>query len=156
MIFLARSGPLREKNISIVLSFQHKRGKPCGKNRNSYSNSANFNAMVRFALFLCIPSRLRFVLSRLEISCSGDAAFTHFRFRFPAWRNISELLVPLRRAFQMNLNGLLRIVDVVPVPVWFPSVRNDLNFHSSHRRIGYVSGSILVGLHLYFKFFVFY
>jgi hypothetical protein len=41
------------KNISTVLSFAHKSGKPCGKRRKISINPPNFNAMMRFAPFLC-------------------------------------------------------------------------------------------------------
>jgi hypothetical protein len=45
----------QQKNISLVLSFAHKSGKPCGKNRKFATNSPAFNAMTRFAPFLCNP-----------------------------------------------------------------------------------------------------
>jgi hypothetical protein len=47
------SGPRARKNISGALSFAHKSGKACGKNRKSTTNPPNFNAMMRFAPFLC-------------------------------------------------------------------------------------------------------
>jgi hypothetical protein len=36
-----------------MLSFAHKSGKPCGKERKSEGKPLNFNAMMRFALFWC-------------------------------------------------------------------------------------------------------
>jgi hypothetical protein len=51
--YLHDSGPRARKNISLALSFAHKSGKACGKNRKSTTNPPNFNAMMRFAPFLC-------------------------------------------------------------------------------------------------------
>jgi hypothetical protein len=53
LAYVHDSGPRARKNISGALSFAHKSGKACGKNRKSTTNPPNFNAMMRFAPFLC-------------------------------------------------------------------------------------------------------
>jgi hypothetical protein len=47
--------PCATQNISPVLTFPHKSGKPCGNRWISPANLPNFNAMMRFAPFLCNP-----------------------------------------------------------------------------------------------------
>jgi hypothetical protein len=55
----------------------------------------------------------------------------------------------------MNLDDLLGVRDVVPVPVSLPAFGNNLNEDASCRRFGNVGDALQVGLDVYFGFFVF-
>ena len=64
--------------------------------------------------------------------------------------------IPLRRSVEVNFYRLLCVRDVVPSPEGFPSFRHNLYQHSSKRRVGYVSDSFAVGLHIKFVLLVFH
>ena len=55
----------------------------------------------------------------------------------------------------MNLDDLLGIGDVVPVPVGFPAFRDNLNEDASCRRLWNMGDALHVGLDVDFGLFVF-
>ncbi len=63
--------------------------------------------------------------------------------------------VPLRRSFEMDLDGLLGIGDVKPPPVIMPAFGNHLNEDAAHGRVRNVRHSVAVCLHIEFQLLVF-
>ena len=112
------------KNISLALSFAHKSGKACGKNRKSSSNPPTFNAMVRFAPFLCNGISWRGLFDGLPEK-SVRIRFARNPFARGFFSRYSS--VPLRRTLEMYFNHLLGFGDVVPVTVGLPSIRDHLH-----------------------------
>jgi len=55
----------------------------------------------------------------------------------------------------MNLDDLLGIGDVVPVPVGLPAFRDNLNENTSRRRLGNMGNTLHVGLDVEFRLFIF-
>jgi len=54
----------------------------------------------------------------------------------------------------MNLDGLLRVGNVVPVPVGFPALGNDLDQHAAQGCIRHMRNASLIGLDVDLEFFV--
>src|SRR5271157_6457305 len=54
-------------------------------------------------------------------------------------------LVPLRRTIEVNLDGLFGIGDVVPVPIRFPAVGDDLDQDAAETNVGNVRNALLIG-----------
>lgn len=60
----------------------------------------------------------------------------------------SPLLVPLWGTLETNLDGLFWIGDVEPAAVTFPTFGENLDEHSSQRRIGNMGDAVTIGLHV--------
>src|SRR5690349_11978431 len=69
-------------------------------------------------------------------------------------RGNSTESVPLGRFFEMNLNDLLGIADVVPLSVGLPTFCDNLNQHFAERWIGNVRDTLAVGFHVQFELLV--
>jgi hypothetical protein len=65
-------------------------------------------------------------------------------------------LIPLRRSVEVNFDRLPGVRDVVPSSVGLPPFRDNLYQHSSKRRVGHVSDSFAVSLHIKFVLLVFH
>ena len=94
--FLHGSYPYATKNISRMLSFAHESGKPCGKNWKSPSNSTNFNAMMRFALFLCnrLAPSLPSCHSSWKFCVQCEQPLGHAPLSHPRISNTTSVAVP--------------------------------------------------------------
>lgn len=144
--------------ISAMLSFAHKSGKPCGNECKFPTNLPHFNAMMRFALFLCnLPAPNGFFANLYSVNSRQLASYQPNRKTYTVCSRLCHcpaLLIPFRRTLQMNLDHLLWFGDVIPMPVRFPSIRHNLNQHSSQRRIRHVRYSVLIRFHIHFKFLI--
>jgi len=73
---------------------------------------------------------------------------------FGAISHYRNNLVPLGRPFEVDLDDLVRVSDVVPASVGFPAIGNHLNEGAAERRIRNVSDAIAIGFDVQFYFLI--